>query len=59
MKKDVSTEVPHFTLQRRVFSKKFHKLFPGFQCMTPCERCYIDTQWLSKNIYIKDNKMVL
>ncbi len=22
----------------------------------PCERCYIDTQWLSKNIYIKDKQ---
>lgn len=47
---------PHFTLQRRVFSKKFHKLFPGFQMYEPCERCYIDTQWLSKNIYIKDEQ---
>lgn len=47
---------PHFTLQRRVFSKKFHKLFPGFQMYEPCERCYLDTQWLSKNIYIKDEQ---
>ncbi len=43
-----STRGAHFTLQRRVFSKKFHKLFPGFQMYEPCERCYIDTQWLSK-----------
>ncbi len=56
MKKGCVYGGAHFTLQRRVFSKKFHKLFPGFQMYEPCERCYIDTQWLSKNIYIKDKQ---
>ncbi|ADO00459.1 hypothetical protein WIV_gp115 [Wiseana iridescent virus] len=45
-----------FNFQPRKFSKKFHTLFPGFKMYQPCWRCFDDTQWLSKTIYIKDEK---
>ena len=29
----------------RPFSRKFHKLFPGFKDYRPCCICWVDTQW--------------
>ena len=29
----------------RPFSRRFHKLFPGFRDYRPCHWCWADTQW--------------
>jgi hypothetical protein len=47
---------PRFDFQPRQFTKKFHKIFPGFKAYEPCSRCFEDTQWLVSNTYIKDEK---
>lgn len=40
----------------RVFSKKFHSIFPGFKTYEPCHLCCIDTQWFS-NIFLEEENI--